>query len=91
MRSDELKEFRAHTIRMSMVKRENELRSLFEAATGEPLPVENPAPLVGPGSEQVWLILEVLKRRGVAKADVAMLLNDFLSSEHFRGMPIHRI
>ena len=79
---------RAH---QDMVKRENELRNLFETATGEALPVENPAPLVGPGSEQVWLVLEVLKRRGVAKADVELLLNDFLNSEHFRGMPINRI
>lgn len=74
-----------------MVRRENELRSLFESATGEPLPVENPAPLSGPGSEQVWLILEVFKRRAVAKAGFARLLNDFLNSEHFRKMPIHRI
>lgn len=74
-----------------IVKRENELRKLFEAATGEALPVENPAPLVGPGSEQVWLILEVLKRRTVAKGDFARLLNDFLNSEHFRQMPIHKI
>ena len=74
-----------------MVQRENELRSLFEAATGEPLPVNNPAPLVGPGSEQVWLILEVLKGRGVSKKDFAPLLNDFLNSEHFRRMPINRM
>lgn len=76
-----------------MLKRENELLSLVEAATGEPLPfkVEHPAPLVGAGSEQVWLILEVLKRRGVAKGDIAQLLSDFLNSEHFRGMPINKI
>jgi hypothetical protein len=74
-----------------MVKRERELRRLFEDATGEPLPVENPAPLLGPGREQVWLILEVLKRRGVAKANMGQPLSDFLNSEHFRGMPINRI
>ncbi len=74
-----------------MVQRENELRNLYETATGEPLPVESPAPLVGAGSEEVGLILEVLKRSGVAKQDVAQSLNDFLNSEHFRGMPIHAI
>jgi hypothetical protein len=74
-----------------MVKRGNELRSLFEAATGEPLPVENPAPLVGPGCEQVGLILEVLKRRDIAKSDIAQRLTDFLNSEDFRRIPINEI
>jgi hypothetical protein len=76
-----------------MVNREGKLLRLYEAATGEPLPsqIENVAPLIGPGSEQVRLILEVLKGRGIAKRDIARILSDFLDSEHFRKMPIHAI
>ena len=76
-----------------MVNRGNELLRLYQAATGEALPshIENVAPLVGPGSEQVRLILEVLKGRGIAKGEIARILSDFLDSEHFRNMPIHAI
>jgi hypothetical protein len=76
-----------------MVTRGNELLRLYEAATGEALPshIENVAPLVGPGSEQVRLILEVLKQRGIAKGEIATILSDFLDSEHFRTMPSHAI
>jgi hypothetical protein len=76
-----------------MVNREGELLRLYEAATGEPLPshIEHPAPLVGPGSEQVRLVLEVLKGRGIAKSEIAPALRDFLDSDHFRNMPIHAL
>ena len=76
-----------------MVNRESKLLRLYEVATGEPLPshIENVAPLIGPGREQVWLILEVLKGRGIAKDEIARTLGDFLDSEHFRNMPIHAI
>jgi hypothetical protein len=76
-----------------MVSREGELLRLYEAATREPLPshIENVAPLVGPGSEQVRLVLEVLKARGISKKEIARVLSDFLDSEHFRNIPIHSI
>ncbi|HVC20058.1 MAG TPA: hypothetical protein VNE16_08280 [Vicinamibacterales bacterium] len=75
------------------LNRGNELLRQYEAATGEALPshIENVAPPVGPGGEQVWLILEVLKGRGIAKGEIAKILSDFLDSEHFRKMPIHAI
>ena len=73
--------------------RRNELLRQYEAATGEALPshIENVAPPVGPGSEQVRLILEVLKTRRIPKGEIAAILRDFLDSEHFRMMPIHAI
>jgi len=76
-----------------MVNRESELRRLYEVATREPLRshIDNVAPLIGPGREQVWLILEVLKGRGIAKDEIARILGEFLDSEHFRNMPIHAI
>lgn len=76
-----------------MVNRERELLRLYEATTGEPLPshIENVAPLVGPGREQVRLILEVSNGRGIAKNETARILSDFLDSECFRNMPIHAI
>jgi len=59
------------------LNRGNELLRQYEAATGEALPshIENVAPPVGPGSEQVWLILEVLKGRGIAKGEIAKILS----------------
>jgi hypothetical protein len=73
--------------------RGNELLRQYEAATGEALPshIENVALPVGPGGEQVRLILEVLKGRGIAKGEIAKILSDFFDSEHFRKMPIHAI
>ena len=76
-----------------MVNREKELLCLYEAAMGAALPshIENVAPLVGPGSEQARLILEVVKARRISKREIARILSDFLDSEHFRNMPIHAI
>jgi hypothetical protein len=76
--------------------RENRQAGLLrrvEAATGEPYPfdLESPVSLVGgPGNDLLYVILETLKRRGVARHSMGERLSAFLNSEHFRDMPIIR-
>lgn len=55
----------------------------------KPFTPENVSP--SPGAEQVSLILEVLKRRGVSQENIGRLLLEFLSSEQFRNTPVNRI
>jgi hypothetical protein len=74
-------------------KSQTELIHQVEAATGEPYPfdLESPVSLVGgPGNELLYVILETLKRRGVSKTALGDRLSAFLSSEHFRSMPIYK-
>jgi hypothetical protein len=73
--------------------RQTELLRQVEAATGEPYPfdVESPVSLVGgPGNHLLYVILEALKRGGVANDALGERLSAFLNSEHFRSMPINR-
>jgi hypothetical protein len=73
--------------------RQTELLRQIEAATGEPYPfdLESPVSLVGgPGNDLLYVIVEVLKRRGIAKGKIGERLGAFLDSEHFRDMPINR-
>ena len=72
---------------------QTELLRQVEAATGEPYPfdLESPVSLVGgPGNDLLFVILETLKRRGVANGALGERLRAFLNSEHFRSMPINR-
>ena len=74
-------------------KRQTELLRQVEAATGEPYPFELESPvslLGGPGNDLLYVILETLKRRGVAQSALGERIGDFLNSEHFRSMPIVR-
>lgn len=74
-------------------KRQAELLRRLEAATGEPYPFnfESPVSLVGgPGNDLLYVILETLKRRGVAMGALGERLAAFLNSEHLRSMPINR-
>jgi hypothetical protein len=73
--------------------RQTELLCRIEVATGEPYPcdLESPVSLVGgPGNDLLYVIVEVLKRRGVAKSEIGERLGAFLNSEHFREMPINK-
>lgn len=74
-------------------KRQTELLRQVEAATGEPYPFELESPvslLGGPGNDLLYVILETLKRRGIAQSAFGERIGEFLNSKHFRSMPIVR-
>jgi hypothetical protein len=72
------------------LNRQNTLLSQYAAATGEPIPLhlQNVVPPTGPGSQQVRLILEILRARGIDQRDDFKTLTNFLDSQHFRKMPL---